>query len=74
VKLVTQTCARCGELFKVETDLLGNADSSICVPCLTKQPLQFENDPRRQRVLFSGMDCLRGQLDLFQTDGEGGVE
>ncbi len=24
----------------------------------------------RQRVLFSGMDCLPGQLDLFQTDGD----
>jgi len=24
----------------------------------------------RQRVLFSGMDCLPGQQDLFETDGE----
>jgi hypothetical protein len=23
-----------------------------------------------QRLLFSGLDCLPGQLDLFQTDGE----
>jgi hypothetical protein len=23
-----------------------------------------------QRVLFAGLDCLPGQLDLFQTDGE----
>ena len=24
----------------------------------------------RQRVLLSGLDCLRGQQDLFKTDGE----
>jgi hypothetical protein len=24
----------------------------------------------RQKVLFSGMDCLPGQMDLFPTDGE----
>lgn len=24
----------------------------------------------RQKVLFSGMDCLPGQLDLFPTDGD----
>jgi hypothetical protein len=24
----------------------------------------------RQRVLFSGMDCLPGQQDLFETDGK----
>ena len=23
-----------------------------------------------QSVLFSGMDCLAGQLDLFKTDGK----
>lgn len=23
-----------------------------------------------QKVLFSGMDCAAGQLDLFPTDGE----
>ena len=27
-------------------------------------------DNRKQRVLFAGMNCLPGQLDLFQTDGE----
>ncbi len=26
----------------------------------------------RQRVLFSGMDCLPGQQDLFETDGKAG--
>ncbi len=25
---------------------------------------------RRQGVLFSGMNCLAGQQDLFSTDGE----
>lgn len=29
-----------------------------------------ENDPTRQTVLFSGMDCLPDQQDLFQTDGQ----
>ena len=24
----------------------------------------------RQRALFSGLDCLPGQMDLFPTDGE----
>ena len=24
----------------------------------------------RQTVLFAGMDCLPGQLDLFETDGK----
>jgi hypothetical protein len=24
----------------------------------------------QQRVLFSGMDCLPGQQNLFETDGE----
>jgi hypothetical protein len=24
----------------------------------------------RQRALFSGLDCLPGQRDLFETDGE----
>ena len=27
-------------------------------------------DEKRQRVLFAGLDCLPGQLDLFATDGE----
>ena len=36
----------------------------------TAKPLSFENSERtRQRVLFSGLDCLPGQLDLFDTDG-----
>lgn len=26
------------------------------------------DDPTRQRVLFSGLDCLPGQQDLFETD------
>jgi hypothetical protein len=31
-----------------------------------KQPAE---EDIRQTVLFSGMDCLPGQLDLFETDG-----
>ncbi len=27
-------------------------------------------EPTRQTTLFSGLDCLAGQLDLFQPDGE----
>lgn len=34
------------------------------------RPTQFENSDRtRQQVLFSGLDCLPGQLDLFDADG-----
>lgn len=29
----------------------------------------FVSTPGKQKVLFCGMDCLPGQLDLFQTDG-----
>ena len=34
------------------------------------KPLQFEDSPTRQRACFQGMDCLAGQQDLFDTDGE----
>jgi hypothetical protein len=34
------------------------------------KPLEFSNDPTRQRVLFAGLDCLPGQQDLFATDGD----
>jgi hypothetical protein len=43
---------------------------------LTNPPprLPESGDPQpentRQRVLFSGMDCLPGQRNLFETDGE----
>jgi len=30
----------------------------------------MSGDEERQLVLFAGMDCLPGQLDLFPTDGE----
>ena len=33
-------------------------------------PARFEsNGKTRQKVLFCGLDCLPGQLDLFPTDG-----
>jgi len=33
-------------------------------------PARFKsNDKTRQKVLFCGLDCLPGQLDLFLTDG-----
>ncbi len=35
-----------------------------------KKPRHFEsNDKTRQKLLFSGLDCLPGQMDLFDTDG-----
>jgi hypothetical protein len=34
-----------------------------------RAPLQFENDERRQKPLFAGLDCLPGQDDLFSTEG-----
>lgn len=33
-------------------------------------PLRFENNCSRQMMLLAGLDCLRGQGDLFATDGE----
>lgn len=47
---------------------------------LPQEPFALRNDPpaapklpkaeaKRQAVLFSGMDCLEGQNDLFETDG-----
>lgn len=33
---------------------------------------RFENDTRTQTVLFSGMDCLPGQQDLYQEEQENG--
>ena len=29
-----------------------------------------ETAARRQGMLFAGLDCLPGQLDLFETDGQ----
>ncbi len=34
-----------------------------------KTPPVFLSNSGTQRVLFSGLDCCPGQLDLFQTDG-----
>jgi len=34
------------------------------------KPQRFENQGGRQMVLLAGLDCLPGQWDLFQTDGE----
>ena len=47
------------------------------------EPFRLTNDPpqpegevfdlppkQRQGVLFAGLDCLAGQQDLFDTDGE----
>ena len=34
-------------------------------------PYRGKPEPKhRQRVLLSGMDCLAGQQDLFETDGQ----
>ena len=34
------------------------------------KPARFENSEGRQRMLLAGLDCLPGQGDLFETDGE----
>lgn len=34
-----------------------------------RAPVCFENDDRRQKPLFAGLDCLPGQDDLFSTEG-----
>ena len=34
------------------------------------KPHRFEScDRTRQKLLFSGLNCLPGQMDLFDTDG-----
>lgn len=36
----------------------------------TPKPLSIETSDRtRQKSLFSGLDCLPGQMDLFDADG-----
>jgi hypothetical protein len=37
---------------------------------MTEQLKQPAEEDIRQTVLFSGMDCLPGQRNLFETDGE----
>jgi hypothetical protein len=34
------------------------------------EPRGPQPENTRQRVLYSGMDCLPGQQNLFETDGE----
>jgi hypothetical protein len=34
------------------------------------RPARFATDEYRQRSLLAGLDCLPGQGDLFDTDGE----
>lgn len=34
-----------------------------------RSPIRFENDERRQKPLFAGLDCLPGQDDLLSTEG-----
>lgn len=38
------------------------------------KPLTFESSKDRQRVLFTGLDCLPGQQDLFDCDGEPSID
>jgi len=33
------------------------------------KPMTFDAKEGKQKVLFSGLDCLPGQMDLFATDG-----
>jgi hypothetical protein len=33
------------------------------------KPTEFTDNDGRQRVLFSGLNCLPGQQNLFPTDG-----
>ena len=34
------------------------------------EPVTMKAEPQTQQVLFCGLDCLPGQMDLFATDGE----
>ena len=46
----------------------------VCVDCnqqvRTNELHRCDVPPAKQRVMFSGLDCLPGQQDLFPTDGE----
>lgn len=41
----------------------------LCNEPTRRAPVRFENDERRQKPLFAGLDCLPGQDDLFSTEG-----
>lgn len=41
----------------------GAAGQELCLACAERTA------PRKQLRLFTGLDCARGQLDLFNTDG-----
>ncbi len=50
---------------------LGCALHNLRVAVLTaEQTLRYLARREKQQVLFAGMDCLPGQRDLFETDGE----
>jgi len=50
---------------------LGYALHNLSVAALTtEQTLRYLARREKQQVLFAGMDCLPGQRDLFDTDGE----
>ena len=47
-----------------------NRDFTLSSKAAHPTPARFEsNGKTRQKVLFCGLDCLSGQLDLFPTDG-----
>ncbi len=39
-------------------------------PATRPKPTRFESTKTTQRVLLTGLDCLAGQSQLFETDGE----
>jgi hypothetical protein len=58
-------------LYLVPIDELDDLEAAIVEAINAAMgPMPFEdNDHCRQGVLFSGLDCLPGQQDLFPTDG-----
>jgi hypothetical protein len=50
-------------------DFQGDLFSLDRTPVKPARPVEAVNPPARQTVLFSGLDCEPGQMDLFQTDG-----
>jgi hypothetical protein len=67
-----QLCFRCGYYCRrtVNTcpNCTGHADGEfkLANDPAPHKPAQFDNDdPRRQRTLIDGLQCLPGQLDLF---------
>ncbi len=54
----------------ITEDLAYALHNLIVAASCAEQAMAYLARRGKQRVLFAGMDCLPGQRDLFETDGE----